>query len=127
MITPLHKMQPNTQKASSRRPLTDWDRVAQNAEFRKLMAAKVRFIVPATVFFVVYYFALPVLVGYFPGLMKTQVLGPLNLAYLFALSQFFMAWTIAFLYMRAADRFDQMGHSILTHLARQKESDRRVN
>ncbi len=46
-------------------------------------------------FFIVYYFALPLLVGYAPQLMATKVFGVVNVAYLFALSQFFMAWLIA--------------------------------
>jgi len=103
-------------------PVSDWDVVAGNPEFKTLMAAKTRFIIPATVCFVVYYFALPVLVGYAPKLMSTPVIGPVNLAYLFALSQFFVAWLIAFLYVRAANRFDEMGHTVLAHLARHKES-----
>jgi cation/acetate symporter len=57
---------------------------------------------PPRFFFIVYYFALPILVGYAPKFMSRPVLGPLNIAYLFALSQFFMAWIIALLYMRAA-------------------------
>src|SRR5262245_28440457 len=100
---------------------SDWDVVANHPEFKELMAAKVRFIVPATIFFVVYYFALPVLVGYAPELMATPVIGPLNLAYLFALSQFFVAWLIAWLYVRAANRFDRMAEKVLEDLARQKE------
>ena len=95
---------------------TDWDIISQNPEFEDLMAAKARFIVPATVFFIVYYFALPILVGYAPEFMKTPVIGPLNIAYLFALSQFFMAWIIAGLYMRAANRFDQMAKRLIAHL-----------
>src|SRR3954469_9941250 len=99
---------------------TDWDIVARNSEFKDLMAAKARFIVPATVFFIAYYFALPVLVGYAPEFMSTPVIGPVNIAYLFALSQFFVAWILAFMYVRAAARFDQMGKSVLEHLARHK-------
>lgn len=83
-----------------------WDRIAATKEFKALVAAKARFIVPATLFFVAYYFALPVLVGYWPDLMNRPVWGPVNLAYLFALSQFAMAWAIAGLYMAAASRFD---------------------
>jgi uncharacterized membrane protein (DUF485 family) len=49
-----------------------------------------------------------VLIGYARPFMETKVLGPVNLAYLFALSQFFMAWIIAGLYVRAAARFDRM-------------------
>jgi uncharacterized membrane protein (DUF485 family) len=95
---------------------TDWDVVAANEEFKDLMAAKARFIVPATIFFVTYYFALPILVGYAPDLMATPVLGPVNIAYLFALSQFFVAWFIAWLYVRKANRFDEMGRNVLQHL-----------
>ena len=95
---------------------SDWDQIAASSEFRELLAAKSRFIVPATVFFIVYYFALPVLVGYAPKLMSEPVIGVLNWAYLFALSQFFMAWLIAFLYVRAANRFDRMGKDILSKL-----------
>jgi uncharacterized membrane protein (DUF485 family) len=105
-------------------PLSDWDIVSQNAEFRDLMTAKARFIVPATIFFVVYYFALPILVGYAPEFMSTPVLGPVNIAYLFALSQFFVAWLIAFLYVRAAGRFDEMGKSVLEHLARTRHANK---
>ena len=105
-------------------PASDWDRVAESEEFKDLMAAKARFIVPATVAFIVYYFALPVLVGYAPDLMKTPVIGPVNLAYLFALSQFFFAWFIAWLYMRAADRFDAMGRQTLTQLQAGKDQER---
>jgi uncharacterized membrane protein (DUF485 family) len=102
---------------------TDWDIVANNDEFKALMAAKVRFVVPMTIFFIVYYFALPVLVGYAPEFMSTPVLGPVNIAYLFALSQFFMAWGIAWLYLRKAARFDQMGRSVLEHLRRRRKGD----
>jgi uncharacterized membrane protein (DUF485 family) len=110
--------------AETPEPPSDWDRVAANQEFKDLMAAKARFIVPATLFFIVYYFALPILVGYAPKFMSTRVLGVLNLAYLFALSQFFMAWTIAWLYMRAAARFDAMGKKILSTLAAEKKAAR---
>ena len=84
----------------------DWDAIAASAEFREIRRSRLRFVVPATIFFVVYYFALPILVGTAPGLMEIEVLGRVNVAYLFALSQFFMAWTIAFLYVRAARRWD---------------------
>ena len=91
----------------------DWERIAALDEFKALLAAKAKFIVPATIFFIVYYFALPVLVGYAPRLMATKVAGVVNVAYLFALSQFLVAWVIAALYVRAASRFDAMAHRIV--------------
>ena len=95
--------------------VADWDRVAAEPEFKELLASKRRFIVPATVFFVVYYFALPVLVGYAPRLMETRVLG-VNLAYLFALSQFFMAWAVAAAYVRAAGGWDEVARRVIERL-----------
>ncbi len=86
----------------------DWEALASSERFRNLLRAKRRFVVPAMIFFIVYYFALPVLVGYARPFMEKRVLGALNIAYLFALSQFFMAWIIAALYVRAAARFDTM-------------------
>ena len=89
-----------------------WDRIAESKEFKDLMATKKTFIVPAFIFFLVYYFALPVLVGYAPQFMDTKI-GKVNLAYLFALSQFFVAWIIAGLYEKAANNFDQLAKDIL--------------
>ena len=91
---------------------SSWDSIAASKEFKDLMATKKTFIVPAFIFFVVYYFALPALVGYAPQLMSTRI-GSVNLAYLFALSQFFVAWIIAALYVRAANNFDRLAKDIL--------------
>lgn len=90
----------------------EWRSIEQDPEFVALVAAKRRFIVPATVFFIVYYFALPISVGFAPDLMSRNVIGRMNLAYLFALSQFLVAWGIAFLYLRRAGRFDEMAERI---------------
>ncbi len=91
----------------------DWEKLAGSERFQNLLKAKRRFIVPAMIFFILYYFALPVLIGYARPFMETRVLGPVNLAYLFALSQFFMAWIIAALYVRAAARFDKMAAEVI--------------
>jgi uncharacterized membrane protein (DUF485 family) len=96
----------------------DWDRVAATPQFQHLIRDKRRFIVRATVFFVIYYFALPVLVGYWPELMSRPVIGEVNIAYLFALSQFVMAWVLAWLYVRAAERFDRMARDIAREFTR---------
>jgi len=90
-----------------------WEQIAASAEFKALLRAKRRFIVPATVFFVVYYFALPYLVGYHPDLMQRKVWGEMNWAYLFALSQFFMAWLLAAFYVAAAAGWDRKAAELL--------------
>ncbi|MCS6925272.1 MAG: DUF485 domain-containing protein [Candidatus Binatia bacterium] len=115
---------PHARTGEEHGAVVDWERVAAMDEFRALVKAKLRFIVPATIFFVVYYFALPVLVGYAPGLMERKVIGVVNLAYLFALSQFFMAWGLAALYLRAAGRFDTMAARLIATLRGQRQEER---
>lgn len=107
------------QTADEDADVVDWDRVAAMEQFKALLKAKIAFIVPATLFFVVYYFALPVLVGWFPELMEKRI-GPVNLAYVFALSQFFMAWAVAFVYLRKAAKFDEEARQIVARLDQPK-------
>ena len=104
---------PHEQTADEDRDVADWERLAATAEFKALLKAKARFVVPATVFFIVYYFSLPLLVGYAPELMARKVFGVVNVGYLFALSQFFMAWLLAWGYVRAAGRFDKMARDVV--------------
>ncbi|MDX2227700.1 MAG: DUF485 domain-containing protein [Verrucomicrobiae bacterium] len=117
-LTPAPGTRPDPRGGSGPTPLhpepgtVDWKAVAQMPEFQALVRAKFRFIVPATLFFILYYFALPVLVGYFPELMSRPVLGPVNGAYLFALSQFFMAWILAALYVKVSGKFDRQAREI---------------
>ena len=105
---------PSHERTAGEEPdVVDWQKIADSSRFRELLAAKRRFIVPAMIFFIVYYFALPVLVGYARPWMETRVIGEVNVAYLFALSQFFVAWIIAALYVRAANRFDRMAKDVI--------------
>ncbi len=96
-------------------PAPDWEKLEAEPEFRALLSRKAKFIISSTIFFVVYYFALLVLVGWFPDLMKKEVLGRINLAYLFALSQFFMAWGLAWLYTRKAGEWDKAAADIISN------------
>ena len=104
---------PHERTAAEEACAINWEAIAASARFKELLRAKRRFIIPAMLFFIVYYFALPVLVGYARPLMEKNIIGPVNLAYLFALSQFFMAWIIAALYVRAANRFDRQAKEII--------------
>lgn len=93
--------------------MADWEAMEADPDFIALLKAKAAFVVPATAFFVVYYFALPIGVGWFPGLMEARVWGDVNLAYAFALSQFFMAWILAFIYVGVAAGWDQRAAAVI--------------
>jgi uncharacterized membrane protein (DUF485 family) len=117
VLTASSSSEENRMSESARRyeaDKTEWDRIAETREFKDLLATKKTFIIPAFVFFIIYYFLLPILVGYAPEFMSTKVIGVVNIAYLFALSQFFMAWTVAWLYVKAANNFDRLAKDIIT-------------
>ena len=71
------------------------------------------------VFSIVYYFLLPIGAAYFQDLYKIKVWGPVNVGILFALSEFVVAWGIAFIYSRRANaEFDAMASE---HRPRRRE------
>jgi uncharacterized membrane protein (DUF485 family) len=90
----------------------DWDRIAATKEFQNLVRKKRQFIFPVFAFFFVYFFALPILIGFAPKLMSTPILGPVTAAYASALSQFPAGWLIAALYLRASRKFDRLAKEI---------------
>ena len=100
--------------------VVNWNAIAAEPEFKDLLSAKARFIISATIFFIVYYFTLLVLVGWFPEVMDRKVIGQVNLAYLFALSQFFMAWILAFLYVGAAAGWDRQAAALISRFRRRQ-------
>ena len=96
-----------------------WEGLEQTEEFKQLVRARVRFVLPATIFFLVYYFLLPLGNGLAPEFMRTNVVGHINIAYLFALSQFVMAWLLAFFYIRQATRvFDPLAEKVRQRASR---------
>jgi uncharacterized membrane protein (DUF485 family) len=93
--------------------VANWDAIAADPGFKHLLSSKARFIILSTLFFIAYYFTLPILVGWFPNMMAQKVIGDVNFAYLFALSQFFMAWILAFLYVGAAAGWDRQAAALV--------------
>ena len=93
----------------------DWEALSKRPDFRELIAAKKRFIIPCCLFFVVYYFLFLYLVGWHPEIMKKPVLGKVNWAYIYALSQFFMAWGLAWLYLRKSASLDRLAAEVIKH------------
>jgi uncharacterized membrane protein (DUF485 family) len=66
------------------------------------------------VFSLVYYFMLPIGAAYFQDLFKIKVWGPVNIGLLFALSEFVVAWGIAWYYSRKANaEFDAMAAELI--------------
>ena len=93
--------------------MNHWERIHNSPDSQRMIAQKTRFIGVSTVFFIIFYFSLPFLVGYWPDLLAREVWGVVNWAYLFAFSQFLLAWALAYSYMILAERFDRTSARIL--------------
>ena len=88
----------------------DWEAVERSPEFRELTRRKKAFVVPATAFFMAWYFGFVILCGYAPDFMGREfITDGLTVGYAFALSQFLMTWVLGWMYLRRANReFDPL-------------------
>ncbi len=82
----------------------DWKAIDNDPRFQELHRRKTRFLWGLMVFSLVYYFLLPIGAAYFQDLYKIKVWGPVNVGLLFALSEFVVAWGIAYFYARPRQR-----------------------
>ena len=87
----------------------DWVAAEQSPEFKELITKKRRFVLPATIFFLSWYFGFILLAGYAPGFMGESIYEGFTVGYALALSQFVMVWVLSYMYLKRADRdFDPL-------------------
>jgi uncharacterized membrane protein (DUF485 family) len=90
-------------------PEIDWIAAERSPEFRDLIKKRRRFVLPATIFFLAWYFGFIILAGYAEDFMGESIYEGFTVGYLLALSQFIMVWGLGWLYLRRADRdFDPL-------------------
>ncbi len=85
----------------------EWTRIPRTTAFRELVRTKRAFVIPAIGFFVVFYFAFPVLIG-LTSVLEAKVIGAMNLAYIYAYAQFAMILILAHLYLAKAKQWDTL-------------------
>jgi uncharacterized membrane protein (DUF485 family) len=95
---------------SDHHPEIDWEAAARSPEFRELIKRKRAFVVPATLFFLSWYFGFIILAGYAPDFMGSEFIADgMTVGYALALTQFLMVWGLGWWYLRKADRvFDPL-------------------
>jgi len=96
----------------------DWSRIESDPRFQELHHKKSAFLWTLMAFSVVYYFALPIGAAYLTDLFKVKVWGVINFGYLFALSEFVVAWLIAYVYARKARDYDAMAEELANEVYR---------
>ena len=91
----------------------DWDSIVRDPRFQSLHQRKSAFLWGLMGISVVWYFLLPIGAAYFQDLFRIRVWGVINVGLLFALSEFALAWIVAWVYSRKASRdFDQLAAQI---------------
>jgi uncharacterized membrane protein (DUF485 family) len=92
----------------------DWKAIDGEPRFQELHGKKTAFLWGLMIFSLAYYFLLPIGAAYFQDLFKIKVWGVVNVGLLFALSEFVVAWLIAYYYANRASRvFDPMAAAIV--------------
>ena len=92
----------------------DWQAIVADPRFQALHRKKTAFLWGLMVFSVAFYFLLPVGAAYFQDLFRVRVWGPVNVGILFALTEFVVAWGIAWIYSRRANNeFDAQAAEIV--------------
>jgi uncharacterized membrane protein (DUF485 family) len=104
----------------------DWEAAAESPEFKELARKRRSFVIPATVFFLAWYFGFIILAGYAQDFMGEKVIKDVTVGYLFALSQFVMVWVLAAWYLRKADRdFDPLAEKAAARALEKRKGGRR--
>jgi uncharacterized membrane protein (DUF485 family) len=92
----------------------NWAAIDADPRFQALHRKKTTFLWGLMIFSVIYYFLLPIGAAYYQDLFKIKVWGVVNVGILFALSEFVVAWTIAYVYSKKANaEFDTMAQEII--------------
>ena len=96
----------------------DWEAVEQTAEFQELVKSRRRFVLPATIFFLLWYLGFILLAGYAPDFMAESVYQGLTVGYVLALTQFVMVFTLGLMYLRRAEKtFDPLSDKVAAMVA----------
>jgi uncharacterized membrane protein (DUF485 family) len=102
----------SSEPAVKKEESTDFVKVANSQQFKSLMHQKKRFIVPITIFFLAFYFLLPLLTSY-TTILESQAIGDITWAWIFAIAQFVMTWTLCMIYVKKSASYDEQAEKIV--------------
>ncbi|MGN1400582.1 MAG: DUF485 domain-containing protein [Bacillus sp. (in: firmicutes)] len=98
--------------AAEKRSSAEYTEIVQSVKFQRLLAEKKKFIIPFTIFFFCFYFALPIMTSY-TTILNTPFIGSITWAWAFAFLQFIMTWSFCMIYSKKARKFDEISEEIL--------------
>jgi uncharacterized membrane protein (DUF485 family) len=90
----------------------DYTKIAKSSRFQQLLRKKRNFILPMSLFYLAFYFTLPILTAY-STVLNNPAFRSISWAWVFAFAQFIMTWTLCILYSKRAAKFDEMVEEII--------------
>ena len=110
MAEPTHGHGHGASAGAGHHPEIDWLAAEDSPEFKELTKKRRAWVLPATIFFMAWYFGFIILAGYAPDFMGREVLiDGVTVGYVLALTQFVMTWVLGAMYLRRASRdFDPL-------------------
>lgn len=85
----------------------EWVRMERAPAFKELARSRKAFIVPATIFFLAFFFGLPVLAA-FTTVLNGELIPGLTWAYVYGFAQFVMTWVLMHVYVSRANGWDAL-------------------
>ncbi len=85
----------------------EWVAVERTPSFQEYARKRKAFLIPATIFFMVFFFGLPILAS-FTTVLNGRAIGPLTWAYVYGFAQFAMTWIMMHLYVNRANKWDKL-------------------
>jgi uncharacterized membrane protein (DUF485 family) len=98
-----------------------YSEIVQSSYFKQLMEEKKRFILPMTLFFLLFYFSLPILTAY-TDVLNNKAIGDISWAWIFAFAQFIMTWALCMIYTKKAKRFDELAEKVVNEMDKEVSS-----
>jgi uncharacterized membrane protein (DUF485 family) len=98
-----------------------YSEIVQSSYFKQLMEEKKRFILPMTLFFLLFYFSLPILTAY-TDVLNNKAIGDISWAWIFAFAQFIMTWALCMIYTKKAKRFDELAAKVVNEMDKEVSS-----
>lgn len=99
-----------------------FEKIAEDRKFKALLRKKKLFIIPVSIFFMLFYFSLPVLSAY-TTILNHPAIGSITWAWVLAFAQFVMTWILCTLYVRRSAYFDRVADEVVAEqLSSGKES-----
>ncbi|PLZ02129.1 DUF485 domain-containing protein [Burkholderia sp. WAC0059] len=85
----------------------DWEAVLASERFRRLARQRRNTLVVLGLLAAVYYFSIPALIAWAPGLFRMRLAAGLNLGTVFAVSQYPFGGLVAYVFMRRTAAIDR--------------------